>query len=368
VELHAHLFMKEGMGWGFTGDFFGELRASGWSNQLSSMANPDTLERSGIGIVVAALYAHPVFTLSLRASIRKQIEQARKFVTEHPGWVIARSSAEARAALESGKRVMVLALEGASGIIESEEDLAEFVDRGGIRIVNLLHLTDDEYGGVAFLPGIKALTNPWTWLKGLFSPARDESGVRVNPDGLTDRGRKAALAFLKRGVWLDLAHASDASYAELVPLLRSRGQPHLYTHAPLRKYMKAERGVSEAQLKAVKLTGGIVGVMPADTMLEGTPPSASPPCDGAFGKLKLQYTEAAAIVGAESVMMGSDWNGGVKHLQPTCETGTSLDREGLWNIGQQGQLWKALEASGAPVPKPLGRTIERFLDAWAKVR
>ena len=50
---------------------------------------------------------------------------------------------------------MILALEGASGIIETDEDLAEFVDRDGIRIVTLIHLTDDEFGGAAFLKGYR---------------------------------------------------------------------------------------------------------------------------------------------------------------------------------------------------------------------
>src|SRR6185503_4235676 len=89
VELHAHLFMKEGMGVGFTGDFFGPLKARDWHDQFRSMANPESLEKSGIGIVVNALYAHPLFELSPREAVRKQIAMARKFVTEHPNWIIA---------------------------------------------------------------------------------------------------------------------------------------------------------------------------------------------------------------------------------------------------------------------------------------
>src|SRR4051812_6206202 len=71
VELHAHLFMKEGMGWLFKGDFNGPLQAENWKSRFSSQANPETLEQSGLDIVVATLYAHPLFTWSLRDSIRR---------------------------------------------------------------------------------------------------------------------------------------------------------------------------------------------------------------------------------------------------------------------------------------------------------
>jgi hypothetical protein len=56
------------------------------------------------------------------------------------------------------------------------------------------------------------------------------------------------------------------------------------------------------------------------------------------------------------------------HLPPACGTGTSLDKGGLWHIGQVGELWQALRKSGAPVPASLNSTIDRFLDTWEKVR
>jgi len=365
IELHAHLFMKEGLGAGFTGDFFGPLQARDWRDGFHSMANPEALERSGIGIVVAALYANPLLEPSPREAVRKQIALARRFVSEHPNWVIARDAAEARKALLAGKRVMILALERASGVIESEADLQEFVDEGGIRIVNLLHLIDDRFGGAAFLPGSHVLSNPWAWLKGLFHSKHDELGVRVNTNGLSERGRIMALQMIQHGVWLDLTHASDEAQKELVRL--ADGRPLLYTHTAIRRYLKAERGISDAQLQLVKDSGGFVGAMPAEPMLDGTPPN--PERGAGFERFLTQYKELVKEMGPASVVVGSDWNGGVKHLATTSGTITSLDGEqGYWNIGQAADLWKALERAGAPVPKPLGLAIVRFLDAWERAQ
>jgi microsomal dipeptidase-like Zn-dependent dipeptidase len=371
VELHAHLFMKEGMTWAFRGDFFGPLAAKSWKDGLSSQADPEALNRSGLSVVVATLYAHSLFTLSLRESIRRQIRLARKFVLTNPNWVLATEPEQARNAMIEGKHVLILALEGASGILENEGDLKEFIDDGGIRIVTPLHLMDDEFGGVAFLRGYRVLSSPLAWLKQLFFPHYVE-GVRTNPAGLTDQGRWLVHSLLQRHVWVDLAHASDRSAGELISILNEAHQPLLYTHTVLRKYHGAERGISQAELGQIKSSHGIVGLMPSEEMLEGAP--RKPNCPSAVSSLAIEYNELASQLGSESVMMGSDYNGAITHLAPadrgggaSCGTGTSIDQQGLWNIGQSSELWRALKVLGAKVPNPLGRTAEQFLATWARV-
>jgi hypothetical protein len=154
VDLHSHLFMKPGLGLLFNGSFFGPLKARGWKSRFGQQINEETLQKSQIGLMVVALYANPIFTWTPRAAIREEIRQAELFVSRHPNeWVIARSAAQARAAINEGKRVLVLSLERASWILETEADLKEFVDEKGIRIVTLMHLIDDRFGGAGFLKG-----------------------------------------------------------------------------------------------------------------------------------------------------------------------------------------------------------------------
>ena len=365
VEAHAHLFMSKGLTWLFRGDFDGPLRAKGWNDRFGSQANPETVERSKIAVLVIAVYAHPLFSLSLRDSIRDQLDGADHFVATHPNWIIARSATEARQALSQGKRVIILAIEGASKILENDADIAEFINRRGVRIVNLLHFTDDEFGGVAFLRGFRALASPLAWLRQIFrAPGAD--GVILNDEGLTERGKQFAQTLINHGVWLDLAHSSDLSQRDLIPMLEKAGQPLLYTHTVLRRYHHAERGISDWQLQEVRKSHGIVGLMPSEEMLDGTP---VPPttCRGSVHALAVQYKEVAATIGADSIVMGTDYNGGIPHLMPSCKTGTSLDHEGFWNIGQTPDLWQALRKVGAPVPEPLSITVERFISAWEQV-
>ncbi|MGZ3688871.1 MAG: membrane dipeptidase [Bdellovibrionota bacterium] len=357
--------MKKGLTWMFRGDFNEPLQARSWRDRFSSQANPESVEKSDIRILVATIYANPFFSLSLRDSVRAQLDEADAFVREHPGWVIARDAEGARQAISRGKRVMILALEGASGILETEEGLSEFCDRRGIRIVTLLHFVDDQFGGPAFLKGLQGFANPLAFLKSLVFPRWGEGNVRVNPRGLTETGTGFVTALARHHVWVDLSHSSDQTQKALVPELLRLRQPLLYTHTVLRKYFGAERAITDEQLKLVKESGGYLGLMPSEDMLAGTPVSG--PCPGSVQALAVQYREIASVLGSDAVAFGTDYNGGLRHLRPSCGTGTSLDQEGFWNIGQASEVWQSLRVVGAPVPADLNATADRFLQAWGRV-
>ena len=375
VDLHAHLFMKEGLKGLFTGDFSGPLAAQSWKDRFSSQTNPETLEKSGNAITVVALYAHPLFVGSLRDSIRKQILLAEDFVKENPHWIIARNAKQANEALKGGKKILILSLEGASGILETEEDLSEFIDEKGIRIVTLLHFTEDRFGAPAFLKGFAAWASPQSLIRNFFKGVfrSSENPVRRNDRGLTVEGKKLAKALIDRGVWIDLTHASDTAQNDLISLMTAAGHPLLYTHTSLRDYFRAERAVSRPQLEAVQRSGGIVGIMPSEQMLEGTPIPDSAclchaPCEGGLEALVIQYNKMSEILKTPSnIAMGTDFNGGIPHLKPSCKTGTSLDQEGLWNIGQMKDLWKAMKTAGAHLPKYQDQSVKTFLSAWERV-
>jgi membrane dipeptidase len=373
IDLHAHLFMKDGMGWLFRGTFEDPPLASSWEDRLASKASPATLEESGLGIVVVSIFVHPLGTLDMRDSVRRQVAAARRWVKEHPGWVLARSADEARLALVTRRRVMILSLEGAAGMLESEEDLVELVDELGIRIVTPLHLTDDALGGAAMLDGFQYFGNPVALADRLLDPGCDEPAR--NRRGLSPRGERLVRELVERGVWIDLAHAPDAALARLVPLLAEAGQPLLVTHGMLRRHRDAERGIPDELLAAVGRTGGMVGLVPSEdafARLE-VPPRLCPPgcgpaaCARGAAAFAATWEEAAALAGADAVVVGSDVNGGMRHLAPSCGTRTRLDVEGFRHIGHSADLWAALRTLGAGVP-PHDRAIERFLAAWSRVR
>jgi microsomal dipeptidase-like Zn-dependent dipeptidase len=375
VDLHAHLFFYEGMGTSLLGGFRKELGNETWDNFIFPKVNEATLQKSGSRIVVVALYAHPLFLVSERESIRRQIQAAEDFVSTHPAWMIARSAEEASSMISQGKRVLIFSLEGASGVLETEADLAEFIDRRGIRIVTPVHFTDDRIGGACFMPGLEIVTNPWAALKSLKSPHHDSLGVRTNPTGLRPDGHWLVESLLKRGVWIDLSHTSDATYRDLVPLLRLARQPLLYTHTVLRAHFRAERGITPERLDRVRMTQGIVGVLPSDDMLSDTeaepiycPSVCAGACNRGIPVFLTQYSEIAGHLGdSASVMIGSDINAPLRFLGPACPAEAQQSGTGLANYGQLIELWQALRKVDLISADPDTWT-NRFLYVWSQVR
>ncbi|MBW2456863.1 MAG: membrane dipeptidase [Deltaproteobacteria bacterium] len=376
VDLHAHLFMEQALSWLFWGDFYGPLAADSWKDRLSSKVNPDSLDESGIGIVVVALMAHPLGAWDMRESLRSQIAAAERLVAERPNWQLARSAVEARRLLLAGKRVVVLSLEGAAGVLESEEDLREFVDEKGICVVQPLHLVDDRFGGVTTLDSFKYIGNPLGVADRLLDGYEDSHGLEISRRGLSPQGKRLVIELIKRGVWIDLAHAPDRALEELVPLIEAAGQPLLFSHTSLRRFRKAERALSDAMLARIKARRGVLGLVPSEEAYPELqvparfcPRGCSPEqCQGSVSAFAAMYSAAAAVIGPEAIALGSDINGGMQHLGPACGTGTSLDQEqGLWHMGQFDELWQAMKTVGAPVP-PLSESLAYYLDAWSRVR
>lgn len=364
VELHAHLFMDHAMTYAFRGSFHGPLKATDWRARMSSQIDVDAVNHSGIRILVASLYAHPLFRFDLRQAVRDQVQDAEHFVAENPNWMIARSPVEARAALNNGKRVMILSLEGALGVLETPADIREFIDEKGIRIVTPIHLTDDRYGGAAFMRGILVSFNPLALIRSFFHTLRDEQGVRVNDRGLTLAGTELVRDLLAHRVWIDLSHTSDHSLNDLSALLQAQNQPLLYTHTVLRRYHGAERGLSDQQLAAVAASRGIVGLMPSQDYLQGTPPELESGCPQGMGIFARQFRELSKKLSPTHVMSGSDFNGGIYHLPPGCAEGTDIEKSGFWNLGQTAELYRSLVIRGA-APSDIEATSETaFLDAW----
>jgi microsomal dipeptidase-like Zn-dependent dipeptidase len=117
----------------------------------------------------------------------------------------------------------------------------------------------------------------------------------------------------------------------------------------LRKYLKAERGISQSQLQAVADSGGILGLMPSTQLLQGTPGNTG------MDQLTAQYLEISQTLPAKSIFLGSDTNGGIPHLDE------------YWNIGQAPTLWGALKERGAKIPEPRRQMVNHFIEAWLRV-
>ncbi len=360
LDIHNHLFLDHGVpSWYYRGCFTCPLKAHDYSALISTKVNEEVLLKSKMDLVVASIYAMSFFERSLRDSVRAQIAEAKSFVQRHPQWVLARSSREATEALKNKRQVLVLSLEGAAGVLENEEDFREFVSEGPIAMVTPLHLTDDEFGGAAYMWNFHGLVNFISYLKNLFrwNPARIEN-VRVNPRGLSERGEWLVSRLLGSKVWVDLAHASDKAQMTMISMMAKSHQPLLYSHTSLREFHGAERGLAQWQIEEIKQKGGVVGLLPSLDYLNNTPNAK---CD--LEAFAIQYRKLANQIGADAITIGSDFNAPVRHLGPGC----GLGENGFWNSSQVDELWKAVNQV-QPGLADSSAQLKKFLQLWSLVR
>ncbi len=301
--------------------------------------------------------------------LEEEYQALAEFVRSQPDKVVlARNPSEARTALQAGKKVLILSIEGAYGAMETEADLSKWVDERGLAILTPFHLTEDYFGGAALLsPWLSLFTSPLSFFQSLMlSGGSCLNSFCASPMGMKPAGRDLVDRLVERKVWIDLAHANDLERRELLPEFQKRGLPLLVSHTTLESHFNAERSLSKLEIDYLKTTGGVVGLIPSDDYLEG---GTSGTCFSGLFEFKKQVQSLERSVGKNKVMIGSDFNAPLKGLSPYCQT-----REGeIHGVFESGGFYrqdqfKSLSDFVASDPDWTRATEEAFLSAWERIR
>jgi membrane dipeptidase len=178
-------------------------------------------------------------------------------------------------------------------------------------VVSVLHLE----GAEAIDPGLEALGD-W-YVKGLrslgpvWSRANDfATGVQFafpsSPDigpGLTDRGEALVHACAELGILVDLSHMNEAGFWDVA---RMEPGPLVASHSGAHALCAASRNLTDAQLDAIKDSGGLVGIVFATAFLR--PDFADDP-DTPLTLIAEHARYVADRIGVEHVALGSDFDG-----------------------------------------------------------
>ncbi|MDR0294314.1 MAG: membrane dipeptidase [Oscillospiraceae bacterium] len=127
-------------------------------------------------------------------------------------------------------------------------------------------------------------------------------GCKGGGGGLTPLGREAVAALENADVLVDLSHASERTFWDVLEIAR---KPPVVTHACCAALCPHPRNLSDGQLKALAQAGGVLGVTFYPPFLTGR--------DGAaLEDVARHIGHAVSVMGAEHVGLGSDFDG--------CET------------------------------------------------
>jgi membrane dipeptidase len=265
-------------------------------------------------LAVAELWPRRTWNSLLERALY-QAERLNRFAQRSNGqFVVLRSSNDVQAFVE-GRRSNAkltagfLGIEGAHALERKLENLDKLYD-AGYRMISPSHFFDTEIGG---------------------------SAAGVQKTGLTPLGREWVRRMEQRRMIIDLAHASNATIADVTTMAT---RPLVVSHTGVKGTCNNNRNLSDDQLRAIARTGGIVGIGFWDTAVCGR--------DAAAIGRAIRYT--VNVIGVDHVALGSDFDGAV--TVPFDASGMPLVTEALMKQG----------FSQDEMAKIMGGNVVRFLE------
>lgn len=229
------------------------------------------MRQGGIDALGSLLFAGFRFD-ARRKRFWRQLACARALAKRHAdALVLARTTAEIRAARAAGKVALVLGVEGSYAIDADVEAGVDKLAEAGVRFIGPLWERDSAAGG---------------------------SCRSRNDGGLTEVGRTLVRRCNSHRVLIDVSHAGRRTFWDLcqeskLPVFSSHsGASSVHAHA---------RNLDDEQLRAIGQAGGIVGVIFVASYLGGM--------FATIEKLADHIEHVAEVAGEDAVALGSDFDG-----------------------------------------------------------
>lgn len=210
------------------------------------------------------------------------IDLAHRLVAESRGGIeIAATCAGLEACLRQDVFALMLHVEGAEAIREDLANLAHYYQRG-VRSLGLVWSRANAFGhGVPFR-----------------FPHSPDTGP-----GLTEAGRALVLACNRLGILIDLAHINERGFWEVA---RLSSAPLIVTHADVWAICPSTRNLTDAQIKAIGRSGGVVGI---NFETVNTHPRSDPDPNVPLTQIIDHIDYVANCAGVDHVAFGSDFDG-----------------------------------------------------------
>ena len=221
------------------------------------------LEAGGVGVQVCPLYGACEPGEGARERALAQAAEFMGAVEEHADRVC---HARGRTDLDDPRLRLVLSMEGVEPL-EGDPDAFEEWYALGVRSVGL------------------------TWNH----PNGFAGGIETPAQGLSDRGRRLVRRLAELGVVLDLAHASEQTWRDVL----DEAVPFSVTHGCCRALRDHPRNLADWQLEALAERGGVFGVMAIATFVD--------PDARTLSRMLDHLDHAVAVMGIEHVGIGADF-------------------------------------------------------------
>lgn len=131
--------------------------------------------------------------------------------------------------------------------------------------------------------------------------------------GLTDKGRDLVRWLNHKRIFVDLAHVSRKGFFDAVEV-HDRSLPIMVSHTGICGAHDHWRNLTDAQVRAVADSGGVIGIMYQSSFL------GDPALGGRTQSIVRHMQHVVDLVGDDHVALGSDWDGMIVPPtdMPTC--------------------------------------------------
>jgi membrane dipeptidase len=246
------------------------------------------LEAGGVGIQVCPLYAAEKKYAHPRERVLAQEAEFRRALDENADRVC---EVRAQPDLDDTRLGLMLSMEGVEAL---EGDPAAFEDwwERGVRSASLTWNHPNEFAG----------------------------GIETPEQGLTEAGRTLVRRFAELGVVLDLAHASEQTWRDVI----DEDVPFSVTHAGCRAVLEHPRNLADWQLEALAERGGVLGMMAIKVFVDPERPTIPRWID--------HFDHAVTVMGIEHVGLGADFVDQVVTISPAFDP----ENDGKESLGLEG--------------------------------
>ncbi|MFJ4374711.1 dipeptidase [Pseudomonas japonica] len=192
------------------------------------------------------------------------LQRIRDMIDRQPdAFALARSAADARRIAASGKRVVFISMENAEPLA-ADPGLLRTYQRQGLSMLGLVHFASNSFA--------------------------DSSTALPEWHGLNDKGRTLVREANRLGLLLDVSHASDATFDQVLELSSA---PIIASHSSSRAVNAHPRNLDDERLRRLAAKGGVIQVTAYSDYL--IPLAVNPERNKALAALGGRFRNLAAL-------------------------------------------------------------------------
>ncbi|MGB2495410.1 MAG: dipeptidase [Candidatus Puniceispirillaceae bacterium] len=221
-------------------------------------------------------WSHAVTVTMTQINILLELER-------HQALTICRDVDDLRAAMAAGTIAAIMHIEGAEAI-DADLDMLDVLHAGGLRSIGPVWSRQTIFGhGVPFA-----------------FPASPDTGP-----GLTEAGLRLVKRCDELGILIDLSHMNEAGFWDVA---RHSTKPLVATHSNVHAICQHARNLTDDQLRAIRDSGGMVGLNFATAFLR---PDGKMAPEVPLDLMLRHLDHLIGILGEDHVGLGSDYDGAV---------------------------------------------------------